>query len=221
MTQTVAEYLAETKASGAVSEELFRAYADSDVSKFSSWGIWGKTIGDLSVFDTEHKPWERLRSDVLLMGGNAGKSKDGKELKKFENFHTAGHAPDGILRSALAGLPIEGAYLSDIVKGAPTKDAPELLRALSNGDVEFPSKVVGPLRAELEVLEMPERVLVILLGDKTVTVWDKVYPHLPPELASRLTVVTGVRHHSGGGSPRATLEALLADRLEDRIYVPA
>jgi hypothetical protein len=221
MTQTVAEYLAETKANGAVSEQVFRAYADSDVSKFSSWGIWGKTVGDLSVFDTEHQPWERLRSDVVLMGGNAGKGKDGQEMKKFGNFHSAGHGPDGKLRSALAGLPFEGAFLSDIVKGAPTKGAPELLRAFRKNEVDFPSKVVGPLRAELDVLEMPERVLVILLGDETVTVWDTVYPHLPPELANRLTVVTGVRHHSGGASPRATLEALLADRLEDRIYVPA
>ena len=50
-TQTVAEHLAETRASGAMTEEGFRAYAGSDVSNYSSWAIWGKTTSDLSVFD--------------------------------------------------------------------------------------------------------------------------------------------------------------------------
>ena len=217
-TQTVAEHLAETRASGAMTEEGFRAYAGSDVSNYSSWAIWGKTTSDLRVFDVENKPWERLRSDVFFMGGNTGKL--GPEgLGKFQNFHAQGHGGDGSLRNALAGGPVEGAYLTDIVKDYPTTDSGPLLKAIAAGDVDIPKHAVLPLQEELRLLNSPEKVTVILLGASTVEVWDAVSRHLPDDVASRLTVLKGVRHHSASGSPLETLTAVLAAPLNDSVHV--
>lgn len=220
MTQTVAEYLAETKTSGAVTEEVFRAYADSDVSNYSSWAIWGKTTSDLTVFDVRDKPWERLRSDVFIMGGNTGKL--GPEgLGKFQNFHAPAHRGDGSLRNTLTGSPLEGAFLTDVVKDYPTADSGPLLAAIADGDVNITEHVVDPLRAELRLLNSPENVVLVLLGGTTVSVWDAVSAQLPEDIADRLTVLKGLRHHSANRSPRPSLEALLAAPMSDHLHVTA
>ncbi|PYY64420.1 hypothetical protein DEJ30_08115 [Curtobacterium sp. MCPF17_003] len=220
MTQTVGERLAETKATGAVSEEVFRAYAASDVSNYSSWGIWGKTTSDLSVFYMENKPWERLRSDVFFMGGNTGKL--GPEgLGKFQNFHAKGHGGDGSLRNALTGGLVEGAYLTDIVKDYPTTDSGPLLKAIAAGDVDVHKHVVEPLEEELRLVNSPEQVTIILLGGSTVNVWNAVSSYLPTEVARRLTILKGVRHHSASGSPLETLAAVLAAPLDAHVHVTA
>jgi hypothetical protein len=218
MTQTVTEYLAGTKTSGAVSEDVFRAYAGSDVSNYSSWGIWGETTSDLTVFDMENKPWERLRSDVYLMGGNTGKL--GPEgLGKFQNFHAKGHGGDGSLRTALTGGPIEGAYLTDIVKDYPTTHSGPLLKAIGAGDANITEHVVEPLQEELRLLKCPDQVTVVLLGSSTVAVWDAVFRHLPDDVTRRLTMFKGVRHHSASGSPLETLTAMLTGPLDDHVRV--
>ncbi len=218
MSQTVAEYLAETKASGAVSEEVFRAYANSDVSSYSSWAIWGKTTSDLTVFDVENEPWERLRSDVFIMGGNTGKLDKGK-LTRFQNFHAEGHSPDGRLRTAVTGTLLEGAFLSDVVKDYPTADSGPLLKAIGAGDVDITKHVVGPLQEELRLLNSPEKLVLVLLGGTTVDVWDAVSPHLPADVTQRLTVLKGMRHHSANGTPRTSLETLLAAPVDDHRHV--
>jgi hypothetical protein len=217
MTQTVAEYLAGTKASGAVTEEVFRAYAGSDVSSYSSWGIWGKSTSDLTVFDLSNKPWDRLRSDVYFMGGNTGKL--GPEgLVKFRNFHAKGHGGDGSLRTAMTGGPVEGTFLTDIVKGYPTAHSGPLLKAIATGDVNITERVAEPLQEELRLLNSPDQVTVVLLGDSTVAVWDAVSRHLPDGLTQRLTILKGVRHHSASGSPSETLTAVLAGPLDDHLH---
>lgn len=152
------------------------------------------------------------------MGGNTGKL--GPEgLGKFENFHAKGHGGDGSLRNALAGGPLEGAYLTDIVKDYPTTDSGPLLKAIAAGDVDIHKHVVEPLQEELRLLNSPEKVTVILLGASTVEVWDAVSRHLPDDVASQLTVLKGVRHHSASGSPLETLTAVLAAPLNDNVHV--
>jgi hypothetical protein len=210
MTQTVAEYLAETKASGTVSEEVFRAYADSDVSDYSSWGVWGKTTFHLTVFSPGNRPWEGLRSDVFLMGGNTGLLTNGA-LKKFANFHAEERPADSKLKQAVRETPLAGAFMSDIVKNAPTKNAGGLLEHIEAGEVSIVEQVVAPLQSELDLLQCPERVTVVVLGKDTVKVWDRVMSQreVPDELLTRLNVLTGLDHHTAFSNLKGQIQDLL------------
>lgn len=215
MASTLTEHLSQTKSTSGVSEAAYDAFLSGPVSKWASWAIWGDKVDDLSVFDIAGRPWERLRSDVLILGGNTGLVGDG-EMKRCGNFHTAGHSPDGKLRNSLRGTPLEGAFLSDVVKDYPTKDSGPLKRDIKNGAFDIRAHVVDPLLDELELLGSPDEVIVLLLGKETVNVWDAVMSHdaVPQSLLSRLTVVTGLPHHSKAGALAQPVQDLLASPLQ-------
>ena len=207
---TVAERLAESKAASGVSESAYRRFLDGDVSLWSSWALWGSETADLSVFDAENRPWERLRSDVFLMGGNTGLFGDGA-MKRCGNFHTAGHPGDGKLRNTVPGTPFEGSFLTDVVKDFPTSDSGPLLRAIRSGDVDVQKHVVEPLELELDTVCAPDDVVVVLLGKGTVRVWDAVVSRgvFPSSLLNRLTVLAELPHHTAPVSFKTVLQEFL------------
>lgn len=207
---SLAEHLSKTRKVGGLPETTYKAFLAEDASRWGSWAIWGESTGDLSVFDPFLRPWERLRSDVFVMGGNTGVVGKGG-MPRSGNFHTPGHRPDGKLRNALSGTPLEGAFLSDVVKDYPTKDSAPLRRDIKNGVLDIVRHVVDPLEHELELLGSPQEVIVVLLGDETTKVWDTVMSHenVPHSLLDRLTVITGLPHHSKAAPLKEPVQELL------------
>lgn len=197
MGESIAEYLTRTRAArGLVSQTQF-TNSLNHLRQHASWAVWGITTHDLTVFQ---KPqlWEQLRKDVFIFGGNTGKFRGG-HTANFSNFHTPDHKGDERLRKAITGTPLEGAYLSDIVKNHPTRHSEALLEDIHADKVNIRTQVVQPLQQELNLLDAPDPTMLILLGmPGTAKVWDAVtnHPAFPASLTSRFRVVKGVQHHT-------------------------
>ena len=199
MPETFGEYLQRTRIErGAVSKSQFELSLER-LGGFASWALWGRDTHDLSVFE-EPRICDRLRRDVFLVGGNTGLFKDGR-VEGFSNFHTRGHVGDTKLRKAVMGSPLEGAYLTDIVKDYPTRGAGELIRDIRSGHVSIPGQVVDRLQQELDVLKAPEGVVLVLMGIGTARVWDAVVQqdNFPATLRDRVRIVCGIRHYTHAG----------------------
>lgn len=196
MAETWDGYLRRTRsARGAVTEEQFDNSVEH-LSSFASWAVWGAETYDRTIFEAGDLHL-RLRKDVFLLGGNTGLFNGGRTAS-FSNFHTLGHGGDTKLKKAVVGTPLEGSYLSDIVKDYPTKGSGELLRDIEAGEVDVRAKVVDHLERELDLLGSPADTVVVLMGKGTSMVWDRVtaHPDFPASLAADLQIVRGIRHYT-------------------------
>lgn len=140
----------------------------------SSWAVWGENTHDLSIFEDAEEIASRLRKDVVLVGANfgGGEDNDVSTMKPFQNFHTKGHRPDGKLRNAVTGTALEGAFMTDLVKNYPTKNASSLARDIVDPSFDFEKHIVAPFRAEQNALGLNEDTLYILMGGNTLKIWN-------------------------------------------------
>lgn len=93
-------------------------------------------VGDLSIFNSEEKIsaiLPKLKPDIVLAGLN-GANGDGaidENVRDFSNFHSHWHrATDYKVRHALAGTPLEGAFMTDVIKNHFETDSNVVARHL-------------------------------------------------------------------------------------------
>lgn len=141
----------------------------------SSWAVWRENAPhDLSIFEDAEEIAPRLRKDVVLVGANfgGGEDNDVSTMKPFQNFHTKGHGPDTKLQNAVTGTAIEGAFMTDLVKNYPTKNASTLARDIVDPSFDFEKHIVAPFHAEQNALGLNEDTLYILMGGNTLKIWN-------------------------------------------------
>lgn len=104
----------------------------------ASWAIWadeGKTpksnMDDVSFFDDD-QIHTKLNPDIVLLALNF--SKDIKFENNFQNFHGKGGGAYK-LRLMLKGTSFLGAYMTDIIKDLPEKDANKAYKIWKNDPV--------------------------------------------------------------------------------------
>lgn len=153
----------------AVSEDEFEASKALPARYGASWAIWGEATDDLSVFDA-FPP--NLRKDVVLIGANPGTGGDGGDFTPFKNFHAKKSRGDSKLKNALRGTPLEGAFLTDLVKNYSSKYATGLKHAIRTGELDAQKYVAEGFRAEQEAVGLNEQTLYIPMGAKTRELWD-------------------------------------------------
>ena len=107
----------------------------------ASWAIWadeGKTatsnMDDVSFFDDD-QIHTKLNPNIVLLALNF--SKDIKFENKFQNFHSGGKGSGGAykLRLMLKDTSFWGAYMTDIIKDLPEKDANKAYKIWKNDPV--------------------------------------------------------------------------------------
>ena len=126
----------------------------------------GKENDDLTIFEDSAAISPRLRKDVVLIGANFGLGGDDGEFPPFKNFHARKSGGDSKLRKALTGTALEGAFLTDIVKDYPTKDAKGLPAEIMSGKLDTNRYVLSGFKAEQEALGLSRETLYIPMGDK-------------------------------------------------------
>ncbi|MFK4790717.1 hypothetical protein [Microbacterium sp. ZW T5_56] len=160
-----------------------------------SWALWGATTDDLSIFDDAATVAPRLRTDVVLIGANFGLGGDAGPFRPFQNFHASTSRGDSKLRRAIGGSPLEGAYLTDLVKDYPSKYATRLPREVRSGSLDLDAHVISGFQAEQDALGIGPSTLYIPIGARTRELWDLLVDREAIPAAQR------VFHHEYGGAP--------------------
>lgn len=189
----------------------------------ASWAVWGEETGDLTIFEDSAAITPLLRKDVVLVGANFGLAGDPGEFPTFKNFHGEKLGPDTKLRKALTGTALEGAFLTDIVKDYPTKDASGLAAEIKSGKLDIGRHVLSGFKAEQEALGLSLDTLYIPMGNTTRELWDLLVDRgvIPAEqrVFHRLyggeslfmgKPVRNLRHYSGAVNMAEAVRALLA-----------
>ena len=123
----------------AISREKFEEIRNT-IGGHTSWAIWAPQsderkaksgVSDLSIFNDENKLKEilpRLNPNIVLAGLN-GSTGDGGEmgLVPFANFHSNySRATDYKIRLTVTATPLEGAFMTDVVKNHFETDSNKL-----------------------------------------------------------------------------------------------
>lgn len=109
----------------------------------ASWALWSTTqnsdTSDTSIFELipGNKNLGRLHSNVIFVALNIS----GQIKIPFGNFH--GGKRDFMLRDALKDTPLEGAYMTDLIKNYENKDAAAVVRYFKSHPVEFEQHVTN------------------------------------------------------------------------------
>ncbi|WP_447586890.1 hypothetical protein [Microbacterium lacticum] len=189
----------------------------------ASWGIWGDSNTDLTIFDGEEVA-SRLRKDVVLIGANFGLHGEAGEFRSFQNFH-ASTGGDTKLRKALTGTVLEGAFLTDLVKDYPSAYATGLPGEIKNGTLDIEKYVVSGFLAEQEALGLTSETLYIPMGAKTRELWNLLDQKGAIPAAQRVfhreygngplfggNPVANLTHYSAAVNMAAAVEALLQQK---------
>lgn len=155
-----------------VSAAEFQAASALNPRQGASWGLWGDSTGDLSVFADSAVAAPRLRKDVVLIGANFGLGGDAGAFRTFQNFHASNSGGDTKLRKALTGTVLEGAFLTDVVKDYATKYADGLAAEIKTGKLDVERYVAAGFKAEQEALGIGLDTLYIPIGGRTRELWD-------------------------------------------------
>lgn len=128
----------------------------------TSWAVWTEkgeksksNVGDLSIFyeeDKLQKTLNKLNPDIVLAGlnGSLGDPETENGKVNFANFHSDyASATDYKIRFAITGTPLEGAFMTDVVKEHYETDSKVLLKQLRE----------DPIYAKLKVEEFFSEIL--------------------------------------------------------------
>jgi len=121
-----------------------------DMGGHTSWAVWAEegkkpksNVGDLSIFTSEDKlkyTLEKLNPNVVLAGlnGSNGNNKVDLDVTPFANFHSNWHwAQDFKIRYATVNTPLQGAFMTDVIKHHFETDSTLVLKELKkNPDYE-------------------------------------------------------------------------------------
>tara|TARA_B100000686_G_C16599361_1_gene867795 strand:- start:458 stop:1042 length:585 start_codon:yes stop_codon:yes gene_type:complete len=144
----------------------------------ASWAIWDEhDIRNLDIFDIEKNPktLTKLKPQIVLVGLNISAPLE----DKFSNFHDAepGSSTTSLkkLRYALSGTPLEGAYMTDVIKYFVQSDSVNVKNYLKdNPKIELEN--VESFRKEIEYLGVDNQVIVAM-GDAAKCILDRNLEH--------------------------------------------
>ncbi|MBD7996449.1 hypothetical protein H9639_14195 [Arthrobacter sp. Sa2CUA1] len=200
-----------------------RLGAREGVGGAASWAVWGNENDDLTIFEDSAAISPRLRKDVVLIGANFGLGGDTGEFPPFKNFHARKSGGDSKLRKAITGTALEGAFLTDIVKDYPTKDAKGLPTEIKSGTLDTNRYVLSGFKTEQEALGLSRDTLYIPMGDTTRILWDLLVDRgvIPAEQRVfhraygngplfKERPVTYLRHYAGAVDMVQAVQGLLA-----------
>jgi len=130
----------------------------------ASWAIWDESdIRNLDIFDIEKKPetLTKLKPQIVLVGLNISAPLE----DKFSNFHDAepGSSTTSLkkLLYALSGTPLEGAYMTDVIKYVVQPSSEKVMTHLKdNPRIELEN--VESFRKEIEYLGVDNQVIVAM-----------------------------------------------------------
>jgi len=132
-----------------ISREKFESIK-IDMGAHTSWAIWAEegnkpksNVGDLSIFTSEDKlknTLKKLNPNIVLAGlnGSNGNNEVDLNVTPFGNFHSGWHwATDFKIRYATVDTPLEGAFMTDVIKHHYETDSTLVLKELKkNPDYE-------------------------------------------------------------------------------------
>ncbi|MCH1883962.1 hypothetical protein [Agrococcus sp. ARC_14] len=165
---TLQDHLAESRV--AVTSRDFEL--SKSLGTAASWAVWGSEVGDMSVFDDAALITPQLRKDVVLIGANFGMIRDDEVIQRFKNFHAGRSGGDAKLRRGIEGTPLEGAFLTDLLKDYPTPDTQGLKKAILSGEIDIRKHVVEGFAEEQAALGLDTNTLYIPLGRTTQELWE-------------------------------------------------
>ncbi|MEA5418097.1 hypothetical protein VB712_02605 [Spirulina sp. CCNP1310] len=132
---------------------------------FASWAVWAEegkktkdNIDDLTVLDPEQNPalLDVLHGNTVLLGLNISR----KIERSLGNFHDPRPmATDFKIRYALKETPYWGSYMTDIIKDFEEKASGKMMKFLRE-NADFEQKNIQMLREEIEVLGVPNPILI-------------------------------------------------------------
>ena len=152
----------------------------------ASWAIWAASgsgdTSDVSIFDlrSDNVALRKLHTKYVLVALNIS----GQIKIPFGNFH--GGPRDFMLRDALNGTPLEGAYLTDLLKNYEDKSSAAVVRHFKKNTDEFNLQIADFLEELIDV-GANQRTTLIALG-------EGVYQLL--QMASVNYKVEKLRHYS-------------------------
>ena len=152
----------------------------------ASWAIWADSgsgdTSDVSIFDlrSDNVALRKLHTKYVLVALNIS----GQIKIPFGNFH--GGPRDFMLRDALNGTPLEGAYLTDLLKNYEDKNSAAVVRHFKKNTHEFNLQIADFLEELIDV-GANQRTTLIALG-------EGVYQLL--QMASVNYKVEKLRHYS-------------------------
>lgn len=219
--QTLGEKLIHHRAP--VTASQYEAARALDPRQGASWAVWGATTGDLALFDDVATIVPRLRNDVVLIAANFGLGGDTGEFAPFRNFHASSSGGDSKLRRGITGTPLEGAFLTDIVKDFPTKYADGLARGITEGAIDVDNHIRRGFDQERDALGLTDETLYIPIGGNSRSIWDLLvrmgvlprgqrvlHREYSPATSKRGTPVLELPHYSNAVNMTAAVQSLLA-----------
>lgn len=128
----------------------------------ASWALWSTTqnsdTSDTSIFELSQSNSNlgRLHSNVVFVALNIS----GQIKIPFGNFH--GGKRDFMLRDAVKDTPLEGAYMTDLIKNYEDKNATSVVRYFKGHPSEFEQHVINFLEEVRDVCTTKDPALIAL-----------------------------------------------------------
>ena len=131
-----------------------------------SWALWSDSdtsdTSDLTIFNASENSnvLNTLHTRVIFVALNISGPID--KCRPFGNFH--GGKRDFMLRDAIRGTPLEGGYMTDIIKFHPEINSSAVARFFSQHPNEL-NKHFANFRGELADIKATEETKIIALGN--------------------------------------------------------
>lgn len=130
----------------------------------ASWALWAESdsgdTSDLSIFDAtpQNEKINRLHSNFVFVALNIS----GPLSQPFSNFH--GGKRDFMLRDAVRGTALEGAYITDLIKNYEDKNASSVVSYFKKNKDELSAHLRAFVQ-ELNVIRANEDTTLVALGN--------------------------------------------------------
>jgi hypothetical protein len=130
----------------------------------ASWALWSESASsdtsDIEMFDDHLVPLDFLHARFVFVGLNI--SQPIAASRPFGNFH--GGKRDFMLRDAIEGTSLEGAYMTDLIKLFPDPSAASVVKHFKKSPHQLNFHLTG-LRSELNDVGSDDETTLIALGN--------------------------------------------------------
>ena len=130
----------------------------------ASWALWSESASadtsDIGMFDDHLVPLDFLHARFVFVGLNI--SQPIAESRPFGNFH--GGKRDFMLRDAIKGTSLEGAYMTDLIKLFPDPSAASVVKHFKKNPHQLNFHLTE-LHSELNNVGADDETTLIALGN--------------------------------------------------------